>query len=135
MNRYEIRCTADQTKKALELGAPIEIHDTFDSYDIKESNIFYKDKFIELPDGRLIEHITAEQMVGWLEEQGLYIDVTCDNIAYEFGVWKDVEPFPIPRRLRGITARTNCVSRKEATIAAIDAALEYLLTHKNQQQC
>lgn len=29
MDRYTIYCTSEQTNKALELGAPIKVHDTY----------------------------------------------------------------------------------------------------------
>ena len=85
MDKFSIPCTEEQTKKALELGAPIEVHDTFDSYDIKESNIFYKDKFIELPDDRLIERITAEQMIGFILDSGKGYAVDLAALIKEYG--------------------------------------------------
>ena len=119
MNKYTIYCTEEQTKKALELGAPIEVHDTFDSYDIKESNIFYKDKFIELPDDRLIERITAEQMLGWLRSKGFRFKIV-EHESYVYWQYSIDDYFD----------HNNKPSAKEATLAAIDAALEYLSNNK-----
>ena len=82
MNRYTIYCTEEQTKKALELGAPLNCcyhNDDFQNT-IKIGSLHY----VEIP--------TAEQMLGWLED--------------------------------------NYESRKEATLAAIDAALEYLINNR-----
>lgn len=124
MDEFTIQCTEAQIKKVLKLGASIEIHDTFDSYDIKESNIFYKDKFIELADGRLIKRITAEQMRGWLEkEKGISVEV-----SRQYGINKycyyvfdncgnDIE---------SLESKIKFNSRKDAALAGIDTALKYI---------
>lgn len=113
MNRYTIYCTEEQTRKALELGAPIE----------NLENI--KGRYESTLDSFLIDNIvyikpTAEQMIGWLEGQRLGIDICRDNNGYEWSVWvrKDF-PFFVGN---------DCFldTRTEATLAAIDAALEYL---------
>ena len=127
MNKYTIYCTEEQTKKAYELGAPIEVYNHFDSDDIREADIFYKDKFIELPDGRLIERITAEQMIGWLEEKGVWIHFCKPNqrpTRLSFSISNINEPF------RRVFVGGEYNSREEATLAAIDAALDYLSKKK-----
>lgn len=95
MNRYEIRCTPEQTRKAIELGAPIP---------------------------------TAEQMLGWLEEQGLHInfDTTseedinnCLIIKWEYFIYNKYHDIINDQYYEYPT-------RKKAILAAIDAALEYL---------
>ncbi len=95
MNRYTLYCTEEQTKKAFELGAPIKYKDTLDNRE--------RGKF-ETP--------TAEQMIGWLEEQGFNFEEARNYTALEHD---DIGTIGIYER-----------SRKEATLAAIDAALEYL---------
>ena len=92
MKQYTIYCTPEQARKALGLGAPIE-------YKLKGT--------CKTP--------TAEQMIGWLEEQGLHFDfefitITCCMVQHN-GTYL-CNPFT--------------GTRKEATLAAIDAALEYL---------
>lgn len=110
MNRYTIYCTEEQTKKALELGAPIE----------KRYNRFTD--FTEC----ILDKPTAEQMIMWLEEQEPIsdIDVYKYNNFWYYEVWCN-EDSP----LKG---RTN-QGRKEATLAAIDAALEYLIQRKGNR--
>lgn len=115
MNRYAIYCSEEQTKKALALGAPIET---------------YKPIIINSKAGGsfttpTIETITAEQMIGWLDENG----VTANIIPNYVGV------NPISTQYRfAINVRSKIIdsiefypSHKEATIAAIDAALDYLI--------
>lgn len=101
MNRYTIYCTEEQTKKALELGAPI------DSRWIGEE-----------------PNPTAEQMIGWLEEQ----EVGC------FVYKKPDHPFSAIVRVGGVKEQmiwAKCYSsRKEATLSAIDSALDYLIKNK-----
>lgn len=97
---YTVYCTEAQTKKALELGAPIE----YDS---------------ELPS--IVLCPTAEQMIGWLRSKGFRFKIT----EFEEGtLWKvahgDWFDF----------SDDDGVNPKEATLAAIDAALEYLMNKK-----
>lgn len=63
---------------------------------------------------------TAEQMIGWLEEQGFYFYIFKDycwngEVQYGNNWYYSID---------------DVNSRKEATIAAIDAALEYLSNNK-----
>lgn len=112
MNRYTIYCTEDQTKKALKLGAPI--------------------RTIKKPQCNvgLIERITTEQMIGWLEEQGVVIifmgTMKEDLSGYTWiahichfedtSIWVDIKS----------------LSHKEATLKAIDAALDYLINKQKK---
>lgn len=118
MDEYIIRCTSEQTKKALELGAPIEILPNYTEY-----RVF---PLVKCKDGNDRPCIipTAEQMLGWLEEQGVSVEITMasQNIGY----------YSLNRIDRkgafDFTGRCEKTysSRKGATLAAIDAALEYL---------
>ena len=123
MERYTIYCTEEQTKKALELGAPIPNHKLAGHYEENlPKNWFYKD-------GKCYQKTTAEQMIGWLEERGIYIDITnsCGVTPQggnyhlsscefnEHGYSDKKHPYP---------------TRKEATLAAIDSALDYLIKNK-----
>ena len=65
MEKYTIYCTEAQTKKALELGAPIQT--------IKKPQYSVG----------LIAKVTAEQMIGWLEEQGIYFHINTCGVAVE----------------------------------------------------
>lgn len=106
MNRYTIYCTEEQTKKALELGAPIRYKDTLDNRE--------RGKF---------EPPTAEQMLGWLNDQGVSMDTdwSWDGQVTIWGWYNQVKEYIY-------TSYAN--SLKEAILAAIDAALEYLMNNK-----
>lgn len=102
MNDYTIYCTEEQTKKALELGAPIKI----ECFSTATEDYWHE----VIP--------TTEQMINWLEEQGFYIRLNTNGCNVEID-------FTCILELIGI-------SRKEATLAAIDAALEYLSNQKSK---
>lgn len=107
MKRYNIYCTFEQTKKALELGAPI--------------------KYVSIGNIKKYHEPTAEQMIGWLEDQKLkiniaHVDMVEDCLSFHIYEGKD--------RDLAVKKGYNYSSRKEATLAAIDAALEYLSAHK-----
>ena len=116
MNKYTIYCTEEQTRKALELGAPIEKH-----YKGTDGLTRYYEDVIP----------TAEEMIGWIEEQGILVDTSAAflhtntpsylyRIGFRFNDYvSDVVDYP---------------SRKEATLAAIDAALEYLSRNKKEEE-
>ena len=112
MEQYKIYCTNGQTKKALELGAPIEVDFQFN---FKTAIINHKAYIVP----------TAEQMIGWLERQGLVIIDTIrvtqpiDGISW-YG-YKLIFPWQ-----KEEYNEIKYDSRREATLAAIDAALDYL---------
>lgn len=111
MKSYTIYCTEEQTKKALELGAPIGDGHYYDKICIIDNNDYAAP--------------TTEQMIGWLEEQDGISSILVDKDQYEKYMYV----------LRGdkrkiINDAYGFPSRKEATIAAIDAALEYLSNNK-----
>ena len=108
MERYAIYCTAEQTKKALELGAPIHALYIEGNHELWE----YK-----IP--------TAEQMVGWMEEQELIdsIEITKSTIVNEQGEWQ----YSVwDKEEQWDCGAHGFNSRKEATLAAIDATLNDL---------
>lgn len=107
MEKYTIYCTLEQTKKALELGAPIKYE--HDCYGVPTSPI--------TP--------TAEQMIGWLEEQECIKSIDVGKSS----VW-DASVSGHNDGDGYIFCDTCLYSRKEATLAAIDAALEYLSNNK-----
>lgn len=109
MNRYTIYCTESQTKKALGLGAPIE----------EFCGIFPTASI----NGIIYDIPTAEQMIGWLEEQAVIDDIEIYTYNAE---WK----FEVFLTNGDYTKCNSFHSRKEATIAAIDATLKYLSNNK-----
>lgn len=105
MNKYTIYCTAEQTKKALELGVPLFEAPYVGYFPVikTEDDIYY-----EVP--------TAEQMLGWLRSQGFRF---CINDLEESTHW-DVT-------IDDFFAIGELSTPKEATLAAIDAVLDYLI--------
>lgn len=66
MNQYIIYCTGEQTKKAIELGAPLQRYTSIPNFaDV-----------IEITTSEYYEIPTAEQMIGWLEKQNLIYTYT-----------------------------------------------------------
>lgn len=109
MERYNLYCTKEQAERAYKLGAPIKELEEFNA--VPACTIGLSSKLYEIPN--------AEQMIGWLEEQGLAIDT-----EWSWGGQVTIWVWYNPDKEHVYTSHAN--SRKEATIAAIDAALEYL---------
>lgn len=118
MSGYTIYCTTEQTCKALQLDAPITIFsdtgyipdDTAEKWHLcKLGNETYC-----IP--------TAEQILGWLEEQGVHISIIYDDCTYRPEV-RDVDD-------GFINNDEYFNSRQEATLVAIDVALKYLSNEK-----
>lgn len=126
MNRYEIRCTPEQTRKALELGAPIE----FEMEWPFNSDTFERSPYPEIKmdkDGEpSLINPTAEQMLGFFRSKNIHIVIQKDIIDNWSAYGHEISPieFTVFDRLTGYK------SYEEATIAAIDAALEYLTDNK-----
>lgn len=114
MNKYQIYCTLEQTKKALELGAPIE-----------EFCGLFPTAFV---DGTIYDIPTAEQMIGWLEDQDLITEVKIyqHDIFLEPTKWN----YAVYRKGMGYLGEMRFETRKDATYAAIDEALNFLLNSK-----
>lgn len=126
MNRFTIYCTEEQTRKAFELGAPIiQTHANpysafVDRYPMRiwvSTNDEYVDK------GYVLAIPTTEQMIGWLET--IFKEVNIQEFAnfWEYNIYFTDDDLDI----------LHCEhynSRQEATIAAIDAALNYLVKAK-----
>lgn len=111
MADYTIYCTEEQTNKAFELGAPIE-----EDYRYKEDILFEEEC---LTCERQLVLPTAEQMIGWLEEQG-----------FRFMINDLEEPTYWNVTIDGLFAVGELSTPKEATLAAIDAALDYLIKNR-----
>ena len=121
MNNYTIYCTEEQAKKALELGAPIHKNVITCCYTEPWG---YEEEFEKETDELILP--TAEQMVNWLEEQN--VNVTISNVgSYICSVWRNAS-----NGIKYFNFTNNSFStRAEATLAAIDAALDYLIKNKN----
>lgn len=119
MNKYIIYCTPEQTKIALNLGAPIA--QTDNRFDDEIFSPIYKDNgkwiYADIP--------TAEQMLGWLEEQGIMFNIAVNPFNEFKVILSKAGDF-----LNNIANIKWNKSRREATLAAIDAALEYLSNNK-----
>lgn len=120
MNDYKIPCTEEQTKKALKLGAPIERIEhlaSIGNYYVSGHHIYDNGLCYFMP--------TAEEMIGWLENNTIFktIQITTDakptNWMYAIYFGKD-----------DCLTQDLFKSRKEATLSAIDKALEYLVDNK-----
>lgn len=119
---YTIYCTKEQTKKALELDAPIERgHESSRYYNIGVPVFYDENDTICRVSNSVIFIPTAEQMIGWLGEKDIhfdfeYITMTCCMVQCD-GKYL----------CNPITG-----SREEVTLKAIDAALDYLTQNKKK---
>lgn len=120
MSDYTIYCTEQQTRKALELCAPINFNKVGEGLPSHYFISREKKGYYEIP--------TAEQMIGWLEEHIDNIEVLKNNN----GKW--VYLFYPTQSSRVYESKDKFLSRKEATIAAIDLVLEYLTKAKEEQK-
>ena len=117
MNRYEIKCTEEQTKKALELGAPI---------DFFEENDEHNEHVVHVGQGLYAIIPTAEQIIGWLEDKEIFLEMRhTDEKMFHIWVGSFI-PYPDGSWTKSYP------TIKEATLAAIDAALEYLTNQKTK---
>lgn len=124
MNNYAIYCTEEQTKKALELGAPIEVSHRIES-------VVNRKYFSDLINFTFTIIPTSEQMIGWLEEQ----DKICSiEITLYEGYWQYIVRIFNHDEDVWNDEYDACLTRQEATLAAIDAALEYLSNQKKKNK-
>lgn len=123
MEQYSIYCTKEQTKKALELGAPIKFK-TICHYDLQDGKFIpYPDLDIDINGDPILIPPTAEQMRNWLE----------DIFSLRFYCGEDSDGFifvNIYSPQERIAKAENCISPIQAALAAIDAALDYLIKNK-----
>lgn len=136
MTEYNLYCTPEQTRKGLELGAPIKIFgNEYMTRDLvkrakEEGQIEVIEKEMNRVDhatviGDLIFCIpTAEQIMQWLESKGIKISIMygydeCGRWSYDIDgeMYMDLQPIG------------TYTSRKEATNAAIEETLNYLMNH------
>lgn len=129
MNDYTIHCTEAQTKKALELGAQII------NYPIQMAPYGVPKYERQLPSGKRIAYVfpTAEQMIGWLEEKNVKCFILPDmykDDSYNIQINDELVTTGHPQYDYPLTYET----RQEATLDAIDNALEYLSNNKNKKE-
>lgn len=123
MDKYKIYCTAEQTKKAFELGASIEFEQTIVHDWSTGKPVPYPDIATDKDGEPILIKPTAEQMIGWLiKEHGILpvIDMA-NSVSFECGFASMIKMENNVKRFVGIYS-----SPEEATLAAIDAALGYL---------
>lgn len=137
---YSIYCTEEQTKKAFELGAPLSVITAKNEKVIEAYKAFANgkrknectvlDNFQESCGCHLIANPTAEQMIGWLEKQGLWeIQITR---KWRYNGWYFYLYNSMGDDL--VDFETTYLSRKEVTLAAIDAALNYLIKKRDEDE-
>lgn len=125
MHRYTIYCTPEQIKKALKLGAPI-------SGSLIVNGVTYKLDKCYLANDMVYIIPTTEQMIGWLEEQGILIDINPIDGLHFYWILRTKELDDGSGKYMWESQYTTPEidgeydTPKEATLAAIDAALEYL---------
>lgn len=132
LSDYTIYCTEEQTKKVLELGAPIAFDTYYSSIGIENAiSGRNKNEYVLVYNPhrhddylcKVLTIPTAEQLIGWLEEQGVWIHFCKPNQRPEllsYSISNMGNPF------RRVFIGGEFPTRKKATLAAIDAALEYL---------
>lgn len=125
MNEFTIYCTREQTKKALKLGAPI---DSVNHYTAPNHpsfvDILHKGNAWFLP--------TAEQMCGWLRSKGIVARGNCYskvNKDLDIPDWQVLDYNEEKSRWHE-KFFGHADSYEAATLAAIDAALDYLTNKK-----
>lgn len=122
MSDYSLFCTEEQTRRALELGAPIDNSSSqFDSDCTDNIELLSNGLYAIIP--------TAEQMIGWIESIStiqIHIEKQMLESGTQYRIWvrEECKPFS------NIIKMFSYSSRPEAALAAIDAALEYLEKQK-----
>lgn len=140
MNRYTIYCTEEQTRKALKLGAPINIYSEEytnrgkldnDIYIINDIVFSNNEAICRNEDGYLVCIVgeepnrtayyvpTAEEMIGWLRSKGIQFHFDDETGYYHIGHAND-----------DLTSLRMYGYSNKKELDAIDAALEYL-TYNN----
>lgn len=115
---YTIYCTESQIKRAIELGAKMEYAKVIDT-------IYGNSIRIPEETGEFYQNPTAEQMIGFLLDNGItdmVISRKKNPHTFGFNIWYGMNGL--------IQEEIQYPSRPEATLAAIDAALDYLTNNK-----
>lgn len=113
---YTIYCTSEQTKKALELGAPIVKVDSRDKHMIYCRNMCYP-RIADYP----YAMPTTEQILNWFEDKSLQVTIRFRGNSWYYDIMSGYNVLSIGK---------DVSTRKEATLNAIDTALEYLINNQ-----
>lgn len=126
MDKYTIYCTKEQTKLAYKLGAkiksammPLDIAISINKARIPLNNT----------DALILTPPTAEQMIGWLEEQKVIINIILTGVL-DKGYNYELYYRNANHKIHNKNEFGQYMNREFATLAAIDAALEYLIDNK-----
>lgn len=124
MNKFTIYCTLEQTKKALKLGAPLEkasSREIFNAMGFRDKTFeeMYDFKGCVIINDDVYLTPTSEQMIGWIATKGVFVGVAWDYIINKWESYTHIK-----NKLIGCD---DYDSREEATITAIDEALDYLI--------
>lgn len=158
MNRYTTYCTPEQVKKALELGAQPEIidsqervdkeneriRDTYGIHSYEYKNVTYylvEVRYRNSPNVVIVNQVayklpTTEQMRGWLrKEHKIHVRIDCEgseNYVVQLQFINSSKDIDVENNnYKGVIGHKGYPSEPEATLAAIDAALEYLKIPRN----
>lgn len=115
MNRYTIYCTEEQALKAYKLGAPIEVEVIYESdHDaVRDDKVHISEYLAKTSPFQMYAIIpTAEQIIGWIDEHDVLIQIY-HEVDWLFSI----------NHFEGVG---RFFTREKATLAAIDAALDYL---------
>lgn len=118
MDKYTIHCTEAQTKKSFELGAPLQRYTSIPNFA----------EVIEITTSEYYEIPTAEQMMEWLRNEGIHLSILYSRFRDLYNVQCFEFDDVYIRDEDG--AIKYFISYKQATLAAIDVALEYLTNNK-----
>lgn len=113
---YTIYCTEEQTKKAIALSVPI----VYKYLNPRGISCLVNDYKFSIP--------TAEEMIGWLEDQGILLELDTISTEDERNCLIIKWEYFLRNKQNDIinSIYNSYSSRKEATLAGISAALEYL---------
>lgn len=125
MKKYEIYCSEEQSEKAYKLGAPLNKAYRQDGTRKLWYTLPYNDPNWQNCDAYYIP--TAAQMIGWLEsKKGLKYFCVEKDYDLESEKYSDTYSWRVVFNDTSFFSEDCYETRQEATIAAIDAALEYL---------
>lgn len=127
ISAYTYYCTPTQTRKALKLGAPLKTFIHIEpEFSMANGCLPYPEEI------EMYEYPTTEWMIDWLEGQGLHFyahkfrPILCHDYKTSIAVWET--------KNYNTLLHNDYFSSKEASFAAIDAALDYLIKTKNNEK-
>lgn len=144
MKEFNIYCTESQTRKALELGAPIEIFGSeemsrdlikkakeYDQLDYLEKELNENDHATIIGELAYCKP-TSEQICGWLRKRGLSIEIISKKFGDYTKLWRSMLwEIPSVDKNKDVIESNDY---NEAMHAAIDAAFDYLTNIKKEEK-